>query len=456
MDRNALDRNAFEINFDGLVGPTHNYGGLSYGNTASKNNQFLSSNPRDAALQGLDKMKFLADRGIGQAVLPPQERPFIPLLRQLGYQGNDQTIIKSVYKQRPELLLAISSAAAMWTANAATVCPSIDSQDGYVHLTPANLSSKFHRSIEAEMTSKLLKAIFHDSRYFIHHDCLPPGSQFSDEGAANHTRLCKAHQNPGVHLFVFGKYAFQQNSRLPKIYPARQTFEASEAISRLHQLKNKQIIFIQQHPTAIDAGAFHNDVVSVGNENVFLYHEKAFSNQKKNIEEITKKVAQECHTRMILLEVKNKDLSIHDAISSYFFNSQLITLPNGDMALLSPIECQETPSIKAYADSLLSSTGNPIQEIHYLNLRQSMQNGGGPACLRLRVVLTTEELKATHQGVFFNDDLYHKLKKWVIVNYRDRLHVEDLSDPKLHEEGNKALDELTKILGLGSIYSFQL
>ena len=26
---------AYEVNFDGLVGPTHNYAGLSYGNVAS-------------------------------------------------------------------------------------------------------------------------------------------------------------------------------------------------------------------------------------------------------------------------------------------------------------------------------------------------------------------------------------------------------------------------------------
>jgi succinylarginine dihydrolase len=440
---------AFEVNFDGIVGPTHNYSGLSYGNTASLIHRHQTSNPREAALQGLEKMKFLADKGIKQAVLPPHERPFLPILRQIGFSGNDQTLIKNVYSQAPHLLLAVSSAAAMWTANAATVSPSIDSADHCLHVTPANLSDKFHRSIEAATTSKILKAIFKNPKYFIHHDPLPPGLYFSDEGAANHTRFCRSHADPGVQLFVYGRSAFQPNRFSPKKFPARQTLEASEAISRMHALNERKTIFIQQHPDAIDAGAFHNDVVSVGNENVFFFHEHAFLDKDKLLNEIREKM------EVIFLEVPANEISLSDAISSYLFNSQLITMHNGSMALIAPIECEENQKIKAFIDSLIQSKDNPINEVHFLNLRQSMQNGGGPACLRLRIVLTQEEMEAAHQGIFLTNDLYLKLKQWIQANYRDRLTLDDLADPQLYEEGKQALDALTQILNLGSLYSFQ-
>ena len=139
---------AREANFDGLVGPTHNYAGLSWGNVASKSNVSAVSNPKEAALQGLAKMKQLADRGYVQGVLPPHERPHLPTLRALGFSGNDADVLAQVLKKSPDLLAAVSSAAAMWTANAATVSPSADTRDRRVHFTPANLSAKFHRSIE--------------------------------------------------------------------------------------------------------------------------------------------------------------------------------------------------------------------------------------------------------------------------------------------------------------------
>lgn len=442
---------ACEVNFDGIVGPTHNYSGLSYGNTASQNNRSKTSNPREAALQGLEKMKFLADKGLKQAVLPPQERPFLPILRQIGFTGTDQTIIKNVYNQAPHLLTAVSSAACMWTANAATVSPSIDSNDNKLHITAANLADKFHRSIEAATTSRILRTIFKNPDYFTHHAPLPAGLYFADEGAANHTRFCRSHAERGVQLFVFGRYAFKPNPKAPKKFPARQTYEASEAISRMHALDVNRTIFAQQNPEAIDAGAFHNDVISVGNENVFFFHEQAFLDKEKLLEEIQHK----CGMDMVFLEVPAKEISLPEAISSYLFNSQLISMQNSSMALIAPIECQENHKIKSFIDSLIKTKDNPISEVHFLNLRQSMQNGGGPACLRLRVVLTPEELKAAHQGVFLTNDLYLKLKQWIMNNYRDRLTLDDLADPQLYEEGKRALDELTQILHLGSMYSFQ-
>ncbi|WP_370298967.1 N-succinylarginine dihydrolase, partial [Pontibacterium sp.] len=124
---------AFEANFDGLVGPTHNYAGLSFGNVASEKHQAEVSNPKQAAKQGLTKMKALNDLGLVQGVLAPQERPDINTLRQLGFGGSDADVLAAAAKQAPRILAACCSASSMWTANAATVSPSADTANGKVH-----------------------------------------------------------------------------------------------------------------------------------------------------------------------------------------------------------------------------------------------------------------------------------------------------------------------------------
>ena len=444
-----------EVNFDGIVGPTHNYSGLSYGNVASIENQFSTSNPKEAALQGLEKMKFLFDMGFKQGVFPPHERPHLPTLRQLGFQGLDQDIISQVYQQAPKILLECSSAAAMWTANAATVSPSIDSIDRHLHFTTANLSSKFHRAIESATTEKILKAIFKDPVYFKHHSPLLSGVHFADEGAANHMRFGKNHEEPGIEVFIFGRYTFQDNAQAPKIFPARQTYEASKAISRLHQLYPERVIFSQQNPRSIDAGAFHNDVIAVGNCHLLLYHELAFLNSDALIEEIRRNVFEVCEAEMNFLEVKDSQVPLKDAIASYLFNSQILSGSDGSMMMMAPSQCQEVDSVRFFLDEMLKSPDNPIGQIHYINLHQSMRNGGGPACLRLRVVMNDNELAATNPHVFLDDRLYAKLTTWVGKHYRDRFHPDDLRDPNLLIETQQALNDLTKILDLGNIYSFQ-
>src|SRR5688500_13214854 len=112
---------AYEVNFDGLVGLTHNYGGLAVGNIAAAENALTDSNPREAALQGLAKMKYLADLGVRQGVLPPQERPTLGILRKLGFRGDDISVIGKAARAAPGLLRACCSASSMWVANAATV-----------------------------------------------------------------------------------------------------------------------------------------------------------------------------------------------------------------------------------------------------------------------------------------------------------------------------------------------
>ena len=442
---------AVEANFDGLVGPTHNYAGLSWGNVASKSNVNAVSNPKEAALQGLAKMKKLADRGYVQAVLPPHERPHIPTLRALGFAGSDRQVLEQAAQADPAILAAVSSASAMWTANAATVSPSADTADHRVHFTPANLSAKFHRSIEHRVTGRALKAIFTDESYFAHHPALPSVSHFGDEGAANHTRLCAGYGDPGVELFVYGQAAFNESAPAPVKYPARQTLEASRAIARLHGLDDRHAVFAQQNPAAIDAGVFHNDVIAVGNGSCLFYHELAFLDEGGVLSDIRARLA---GTELQPVRVSAAEVPIEDAVASYLFNSQLLNTPDG-MLLAVPGECREVASVSRYLDSLLQQNG-PITAVEVFDVKQSMRNGGGPACLRLRVVLSDEERRAINQGVVLTDALYERLTAWVNAHYRDKLSQQDLADPMLLDEVRKALDELTGILGLGSIYDFQL
>lgn len=440
-----------EANFDGLVGPTHNYAGLSLGNEASTHNAQASSNPKEAALQGLQKMKALHDMGFVQGVLAPQERPDIPTLKRLGFSGSDQEVLAAAAKQAPFQLAACCSASSMWTANAATVSPSADCADQRVHFTPANLNSMFHRSIEHETTGRILKAVFSNTEHFAHHPALPTSDHFGDEGAANHTRFCQAYDEPGVEFFVFGKYSFDKSRPTPTRFPARQTFEASQAITRLHQLNPDHVVFAQQNPEVIDQGVFHNDVIAVGNRNLLFCHERAFLSQKAVYQQLTRAMGNgEFH----ILEVPDRKVSVRQAVQTYLFNSQLLTLTDGSTMIVVPAECQKNPEVWNYLQEI-ASQDNPISHIKVFDLHQSMNNGGGPACLRLRVVLNDSELDAMNSSVLMSDTLFAELGQWVNKHYRDRLSAEDLADPQLLIESRTALDELTRILRLGSVYHFQ-
>lgn len=441
-----------EVNFDGLVGPTHNYAGLSYGNVASLSNAKATSSPRSAAKQGLAKMKALHDLGMVQGVLAPQERPDTHALRRLGFTGNDGEVLAKAAQQAPEIFQAVCSASSMWTANAATVSPGADTANGKVHFTPANLTNKFHRSLEPQTSGRILQSMFANPRYFEHHTHLPDNEHFGDEGAANHTRLCSGYDKAGVEIFTFGRYAFDSSKPAPTRYPARQTYEASQAIARLHGLSDETTVYIQQNPAVIDQGVFHNDVIAVGNQNVLFYHEQAFLDTEKKLHEIQQKFGSE---PVYFIEVKTSEVSVEDAVQTYLFNTQLITLPSGKMAIIAPTECQENDRVAGYLAQLVTRD-TPIQQVHYMDVKQSMRNGGGPACLRLRVALNDTELAAVNPAVILTDTLFNRLNQWVDKHYRDELAVADLADPNLLEESRTALDELTQILKLGSVYPFQL
>ena len=445
---------AYEVNFDGLVGPTHNYAGLSYGNLASQRSSKSASDPRAAALEGLRKMKLLADLGVKQAVLPPHERPDVEALRRLGFSGSDADVLWRAKQADPVVLASCCSASAMWTANAATVSPSADTADGRVHFTPANLVSQSHRALEPATTAAVLKAIFADPEHFAHHPPLPSASAYGDEGAANYARLAPSHGDPGIELFVYGRRAFDPAAPAPARFPARQTREASEAVVRLHGLNRERVVLSQQNPAAIDAGVFHNDVISVGNENVFLYHADAFADPDAVIRELAECYAALGRGEFIAIRISSDHVPLQEAVSTYLFNSQLVTMPNGSMSLIAPEECAESPSIR-HALARLVGSGTPIKNVHFVNVRQSMRNGGGPACLRLRVVLNDAELASVGRQVILTDALYAQLTDWVTQHYREHLSAGDLADPALLEEGRAALDRLTQILGLGSVYRFQ-
>jgi succinylarginine dihydrolase len=436
-----------ELNFDGLVGPTHNFAGLSPGNLASAHNREARSNPRAAALQGLDKMAHVASLGVPQAVLPPQLRPHLPTLRRLGFQGSDEQMIAAAALAEPALLRRVSSASSMWVANAATVAPSSDTRDGRLHLVPANLTSMMHRSLEAEFTTLLLRRLFADEQRFAVHEALPASDALSDEGAANHTRLCGP--NGGVHLFGWGRSASQSPSRLP----ARQSLEASRAVARLLDLPDERVVFAQQDPVGIDGGAFHSDVLLVGNHNFLMLHERALVDQKAVIEQLELRLGEP----LKVVQATESELPLGVAVSCYPFNSQVLSVPSPSgetMVIVAPKDAEENALTLQFLQRVTREV-DAVSRVDFLELRQSMRNGGGPACLRLRVPVTSEERGAINARVLFDESLEQDLRAWVGRNYRDQLEPRDLADPALIREVLVALDELTALLRLGSVYEFQ-
>lgn len=441
---------ALEANFDGLVGPTHQYAGLAVGNLASQTHAAQAADPRAAALQGLEKMRALAALGLAQGVLPPQERPHLPTLRRLGFRGREARILDQVRRTAPDLLAAVSSASSMWAANAATVSPSADSADGKVHFTPANLCAHLHRALEVQGTRRALRAVFADARHFVHHPPLPSTPGLGDEGAANHTRLCSDYGEPGLQLFTYGSEPSQQG---PHRYPARQARAAGEAIARLHRLAPERTLHLAQHPAVIDQGVFHHDVIAVGNREVLLYHAEAHADPAALRSWICTHFRGS--RRPVLLEISPARLSVREAVRSYLFNSQLVCPPAGGMRLIVAEECREQARVWALIGELVADPGNPLDGVDVFDLRQSMHNGGGPACLRLRVVLTAAERAAVNPQCWITPARHTELARWVRAHYRDRLTSADLGDPQLLDESRRALDELTRILGLGPIYDFQ-
>ena len=379
--------------------------------------------------------------------MPPLRRPRVELLHELGFSGKTDTeVIERAFKESPILVANCYSAASMWTANAATVSPSSDCDDQRLHLTPANLSSTLHRSLEGSSTAQILKAIFNGEKFCVH-DPLSKAAALADEGAANHTRLVDQFDSSGIELFVYGVDTARSGSPKPKKFPARQTLLASQAVARRHRLNAAHTLFWQQNPAAIDAGVFHNDVIAVGHQNVLLCHELAFVDQAKRLTGLKQLFEGSFDSEFHIVELPCRDLPLEDAVKSYLFNSQLVTRPDGMMTLVCPVECEENPAAKKCTDWILESPA-PIDEVRFLNLRQSMNNGGGPACLRLRVTMSGEEFESIHQGIVLTEDLASKLEAWIEANYRESIRPDDLRDPLLLKESVDAIESLAAIMEL--------
>ncbi len=411
-----------EINFDGIVGPSHNYAGLSLGNIASASHRGDPSYPRAAALQGLAKMRGNMARGLAQGFLLPLPRPNDALLARLAV---DEAADRA-------LLAAAWSASSMWTANAATVSPAPDTADGRCHLTPANLSTMLHRAQEWPDTRRQLDIAFADSARFAVHDAIP--SSFGDEGAANHMRLCEGHGTPGVEAFVYGRPGGK--------FPARQHEQASRAVARLHGLDPERVVFIEQNPAAIEAGAFHNDVVAVANERVLFTHAQAFADQTAAYEAIRAKFS-----ALEVVEVPASAVSLEEAIRTYLFNAQLLTLRTGEMALVVPTECTESAAVSAFLDTMLAGNG-PIRQVIPVDVRQSMANGGGPACLRLRVVADP----ATVDPRFLLDEATaERIEGVIAANWPEQIDPADIGNFALARDVRSARASLLETLGLSGL-----
>ena len=434
-----------EINFDGIIGPTHNYAGLSQGNLASQKNLHQTSNPQAAALQGLDKMRLIMEQGIPQGFFLPHERPHIPTLRKLGFGGTDEEVINQVAKKNPALLKNIYSASSMWAANAATFSPSIDSYDQNIHITPANLNSMFHRSIEHEFTKVQLELMFGVAAQV--HAPIKNISGYGDEGAANHLRVSAQHLKPGFQIFVFGSSAFEVHQGII----ARQAEEVSQAVSTQHQLDPDRVLFLKQNEQAINSGSFHNDIVSLANEEVFIFHQEAFADrvELERVLHHLKDHVMGFHP----IEILSEDISLDNLVSSYLLNSQLITVKNNEMMMLLPEEVQNHPNCMRWLDEIRSSS--PIKHLEFVDIRQSMMNGGGPACLRFKTVVNSDEFDQINKKFILSPEKLMNMRALVSKHFRDKLNPEDLLDIKLMQESFSFLDELTQLLELGCIYHFQ-
>ena len=409
-----------EINFDGIVGPSHNYAGLSLGNLASTRNAGEISNPRAAALQGLEKMRANLALGLVQGLFVPPPRPNHGWLSLLG---------SSIEAAEPALAANAMSASAMWAANAATVSPAPDSGDGRCHLTVANLKTMPHRSHEWPDTLAQLNLAFANAAFAVHD---PVPAAFGDEGAANHMRFASSHRERGVEVFVYGVSG--------GAFPARQHLEASKAVARLHRLDPDRTLFVAQSPDAIAAGAFHNDVVAVANERVLFAHEQAFADKAGVYDQMTLLMPD-----LEIVEVPTSEVPSADAIRSYLFTSQLVTPPDGAMTLVAPTECRETPSVAAWIERHLASNG-AIRRVDYVDVRQSMANGGGPACLRLRVVCDPADVDPR----FLVDDKKLDILAGVIgAHWPDAIAIDDLQSPALVAAVGAARTRLLGALGLG-------
>jgi succinylarginine dihydrolase len=414
-----------EVNVDRIVAPTHHYGGLGVANRAAWRNRHLVSSPRAAALQCIRKMRLAAGAGAVQLALPPSPRPDQAALSRMGVDPSQVADDDDVC----ELVAASSSSASMWVANSATFTSSIEAADGRPHLTPANLVSSFHRAVEVEHTTRLLRQVF-DPAKFVHHLPLPASMAVRDEGAANHLCLARSPSHRGVNLFVFGARVFGQPSPVDLV-SARQTLEASAAIARLHRLEPQRTVFAQKSRQAMAAGAFHADLVMLACGEILFLHEDALEDRDSVQAELARKYGEATGRQLHLLPVPRSMLTLEQAIDSYVFNSQVVEGDSGRRLLIAPTQVDRIPAARQALEMLIEHPASALDELHLVDLTESMNNGGGPACLRLRLTLTPTEVASLPPGTTIDDERCEELEAWIERTYRSELSIEDLGSPAL-------------------------
>ena len=414
-----------EINIDGMIGPTHHFGGLGVGNIASHASQNQISNPKEAALEGLAKMELVAGLGVAQYYLPPPTRPNWQWLETIGYSGDRSDVLRRCHDESPRLLSAAYSSAFMWTANAATVAPATDTSDGRLHLVPANLCSNLHRGQEAIERRDQLRQMFRDVPDCDVHEPIPSVWALRDEGAANHMRLCGPDGQNAIHLFVYGQ---SDESKVAK-FVARQSEHAARAVARCLGLGDDDCVFVEQTAQAIDAGVFHNDVIAMSNDGILFYHELAFEKSESTIESLKQKFERKTGLNLFCRKVSQSELPIAEAVRSYLFNSQLISVGNNgrDMELICPSHCSDSNAARELISGWLEEADNPIRRVRYLPLSQSMKNGGGPACLRLRVMMSPTQLKGVDDRFQVTEERLLQLRREVNQWYPSSIELSDLA-----------------------------
>jgi len=470
--KDSHDDDMIEVNLDRVVGPTHHFGGLGVGNLASLSHAGRPSNPRAAAIQGIEKMRLAASLGSFQLVLPPQRRPVIALLRRLGFRGDDAELLRNAGEQSPAILSAVWSVSAMWTANAATVSAAGDCDDGRLHLSVANLTSSLHRSIESRETWAEMKRLLGGLGVAVHRP-LPATSTLRDEGAANHMRLCGSERRRGLNVFVYGddppgENAVERDTAAESIqaksgqrFAPRQSLAACQAIARLHRLSPRDTFFLRQSPDAIDAGVFHNDVVATACDNVLLYHARAFAGGEAAIDPVADRFNDLFGERLHRYRIDESQLSLEDTVSTYLFNSQLITprslgrqCGDGDAyaggAMLCPVQVASHPGAARVVQALQGETSWTYR-VRYVDLTQSMSNGGGPACLRLRLPLSRRQWGAIDPRLKVTDHLADRMMEIVDRTYPPSLTLADLAHPSAIAMARGATDELNRLIGWSEI-----
>lgn len=505
-----------EVSLEGLPGPTHHFGGLAYGNLHAMAHAKTESSPKRAALESLAKMSLLLKLGVEVLFMPPQLRPNGAFLSDMGFRGSLMEQLQRAYNDAPTLFLASLSSSFMWTANAATITASCDSQNGKVHITPANLLSQIHRATETATVARFFETYIASENVIVH----PPlPAPFADEGAANLIRL-EDSDGQGHYLFAYGRSLVETLAQ-PQKFPARQTREACEAIVRRHGLSPNRVQYVQQHPDAIDAGVFHQDVVAFGHQGTLVAHERAYGplcsaspnkegerffqgasplepHQGTRSLEIPKGAlplgtpegasllgsrgqgaapqgepegaalgsdlpfpgeglgmgprmvsTTARHPNTLLgpgfktVEIPEKEIPLADLVASYLCNGQIITDRDQRRIFLAPARCQHIPTVTQWLNQNITRFAD---DLRYIPVEESLKNGGGPACLRLRMPVTAQEYQQIHPAIKLTPAKIEQLEHLVNSLYPDRFHPTDILEEACLDQCVRAVAAMNKEL----------